>query len=102
MRKILSLSLMVSMFLFSKFVAEGQCRLIQEATFSPQNKKIKQVTRSNDLSGSNKVIFFRTSLRVNTDGAPNSYHPQDLTGTQKAINNICNGIAVYQINRNRR
>jgi hypothetical protein len=77
----------------------GQCRILQEKTFSPQNKKVKLVARQNN---SNKVVFFRTSLRVNTDGAPNSYHRFDLTGSQKAINNICNGVAVYKIERNGR
>jgi hypothetical protein len=41
------------------------------------------------------TILFKSQLRVNTDGAPNSYHPDDLRGTTKAINNIANGVAVY-------
>jgi hypothetical protein len=39
-----------------------------------------------------KTLVFRSGLRVNTDGAANSYHP---VGTSKgALNTICNGIAV--------
>jgi hypothetical protein len=38
------------------------------------------------------AIVFTSGLRVNTDGAANSYHP---IGTSKgALNTICNGIAV--------
>lgn len=94
--------LVVLMISSSGFVAQSQCRLLQERTFTPQSKRIKLVTRPGDTSGANKVIFFKTSLRVNTDGAPNSYHPQDLTGTQRAINNICNGVGVYRIGSNGR
>lgn len=85
------------MVLLSGFAAYGQqCKGLQEGIFQPQNKKVRLVKRLSDTSGSYKIIFFRTSLRVNTDGAPVSYHPQDLRGSQKAINNICNGIAVYK------
>src|SRR5215211_4832376 len=70
----------------------GQCRVVQDGIFTPQDKQVKLVARQDDPA--HKVILFRTSLRVNTDGAPNSYHPQDLTVSVKAINNICNGISV--------
>ena len=38
--------------------------------------------------------MFQTNLRVNTDGSPLSYHPQDPRGKDKALNNICNAIVV--------
>jgi hypothetical protein len=38
---------------------------------------------------------------VNTDGSPLSYHPQDPRGRTKALNNICNGIAVRRVNSNK-
>jgi hypothetical protein len=42
------------------------------------------------------VIVFRTPYRVNTDGAPNSYHPEDPGGSRGlAINTICNGANAY-------
>ncbi len=72
----------------------GQCRVIQRGTFAPQNKTVQLVARQGDPANTHRVIFFQTSLRVNTDGAPNSYHPRDLTGSVRAINNICNGISV--------
>ena len=77
--------------------AYGQCNVIEQRIFvqqsqPPQNKPVKLVSRPG--APAHKVIFFRTSLRVNTDGAPNSYHPQDLKGSVKAINNICNAASV--------
>jgi hypothetical protein len=76
--------------------AYGQCRVVRSGVFRPQDqrKRVRLVARQGDNSGTHNVIFFRTSLRVNTDGAPNSYHPQDLTGSVRAINNICNGVGV--------
>jgi hypothetical protein len=54
--------------------AYGQCNVIQQGVFAQQTR-VKLVSRPG--APAHKVIFFRTSLRVNTDGAPNSYHPQD-------------------------
>ena len=70
----------------------GQCNVIQQGVFAPQQKRVRLVSRHG--APAHKVIVFRTSLRVNTDGAPNSYHPEDLSGTVKALNSICNGISV--------
>jgi hypothetical protein len=63
-------------------------------TFQPQNKKILLLKNAGD--GQKKIILFQTSLRVNTDGSPTSYHPQDLRGNEKALNNICNAIVIRQ------
>ena len=71
--------------------AYGQCHVIQQGNFAP-HQRVKLVSRSG--APAHKVIFFSTSLRVNTDGAPNSYHPQDLSGSVKAINSICNAVAI--------
>lgn len=71
--------------------AYGQCNVIQRGMFAP-HQRVKLVSRPG--APAHKVIFFRTSLRVNTDGAPNSYHPQDLSGSVQAINNICNAVTV--------
>lgn len=40
-----------------------------------------------------EAIVFKSGLRVNTDGAANSYHPDGKSAG--ALNTICNGIAVY-------
>ena len=37
------------------------------------------------------ALFFTAPMTVNTDGAPNSYHPEDPWGSELAINTICNG-----------
>jgi len=37
------------------------------------------------------ALLFSAPLAVNTDGAPNSYHPGDPWGRRLALNNICNG-----------
>lgn len=39
------------------------------------------------------ALVFSSGLRVNTDGAANSYHP--IGTSVGALNTICNGIAVY-------
>ena len=90
--KVLWSSLMGVMIWASVGPVYGQCSVVQAGIFTPQNKSVKLVSRLG--APAYKVIFFRTSLRVNTDGAPNSYHPHDLNGSVKAINNICNGISV--------
>jgi hypothetical protein len=62
-------------------------------TFEPQ-KKIVLLLK--DSASSKEIILFQTELRVNTDGSPLSYHPQDLRGEDKALNKICNAIAVQK------
>jgi hypothetical protein len=91
---LLCLCLFIITICSSGAIVYGQCRVIRQGTFRPQNKRVRLVTRQTDPAGTHKVIVFQTSLRVNTDGAPNSYHPEDLTGSRIAINNICNGVSV--------
>ena len=59
--------------------------------FTPQRKTVLLLK---DATSENKIILFQTKLRVNTDGSPLSYHPADPRGRDKALNNICNAIAV--------
>lgn len=66
----------------------------QSKVFAPQNKKVLLLK---EAAGERKIILFQTNLRVNTDGSPLSYHPQDPRGRTKALNNICNGIAVRRV-----
>lgn len=63
----------------------------QTGVFRPQNKKVLLLK---DSTSQKKIILFQTKLRVNTDGSPLSYHPQDPRGRDKALNNICNAIVV--------
>jgi hypothetical protein len=69
----------------------------QKKVFAPQNKKVLLLK---DAGSDRKIILFQTNLRVNTDGSPLSYHPQDPRGKTKALNNICNGIAVRRVGSN--
>src|SRR6185437_11503130 len=65
--------------------------VFQTGIFRPQNKRVLLLR---DATTQKKIILFRTKLRVNTDGSPLSYHPQDPRGREKALNNICNAIVV--------
>ena len=62
--------------------------------FAPQNKKVLLLQNP---AGQKPIILFQTTLRVNTDGSPLSYHPQDPRGRDKALNNICNAIVVKKV-----
>lgn len=48
--------------------------------------------RTREVRSVGKAIAFTSGLRVNTDGAPNSYHPQGTSAG--ALNTLCNGIAI--------
>ncbi len=67
-------------------------KLVSSAVFEPQNKKIVLMQGATDQ----KLLLFQTTLQVNTDGTPLSYHPQDLGGKTKAINTIGNAVAIYK------
>ncbi|MEZ5426318.1 MAG: hypothetical protein R2747_08645 [Pyrinomonadaceae bacterium] len=54
----------------------------------------KKVLLLKEEKGKNDIILFETTLRVNTDGSPLSYHPQDPRGKTRALNNVCNAVAV--------
>lgn len=66
----------------------------QTGTFKPKPNIEKKVVLLKDQGTQNKVILFQTTLRVNTDGSPMSYHPQDPRGKTLALNNVCNAIVV--------
>jgi hypothetical protein len=72
--------------------------IAKSGIFTPQQKKVLLV---NDTSSDKNLILFKTSLQVNTDGAPLSYHPLDLRGREKALNNICNAVAIRRIGSNK-
>jgi hypothetical protein len=79
-------------------VQAQEFRVAQSQVFTPQNKKVLLL---NDAASQRKIILFQTNLRVNTDGSPLSYHPQDPRGRTRALNNICNGVAVRRVNSNK-
>lgn len=69
-------------------------RILQRDVFQPQHKRVLLI---GDATNRKSMILFQTPLRVNTDGAPTSYHPFDLPGRVKALNNICNAISVRSV-----
>lgn len=88
------LMLVVAVPLCVSVVRGQEFTVAQSRVFTPQNKKILLLK---DSGSNRKIILFQTNLRVNTDGSPLSYHPQDPRGQTKALNNICNGIAVKRV-----
>jgi hypothetical protein len=87
--------------LSASMVDAQEFRIAQSEVFRPQNKKVLLLKDATDASSQRKIILFQTNLRVNTDGSPLSYHPQDPRGRTKALNNICNGIAVRRSGENK-
>jgi hypothetical protein len=77
----------------SSALGQTACEIRTQEIFQPQNKKVVLASRP-DGNEKDQFVLFKSSLRVNTDGAPNSYHPDDLKGSTKAINNIANGVSV--------
>lgn len=82
----------VFVFLFCAPLANAQSYVVSKTEiFTPQKKKVLLLE---DSANQKKIILFQTNLRVNTDGSPLSYHPQDPRGKDKALNNVCNAIVV--------
>ena len=88
-RQLVAVFVMVSC--ASLFVEAQDYTVSRTGTFAPQKKKVLLLQNS---AGQKPIILFQTTLRVNTDGSPISYHPQDLRGRDKALNNICNAVVV--------
>lgn len=72
-------------------VSAQEYEVSQTGIFTPQHKRVLLLK---EPTGQNNLILFQTNLRVNTDGSPMSYHPQDPRGKNQALNNICNAIVV--------
>lgn len=98
MRANVILTAVLALPLFFAVAHAQEFNVAQTAVFAPQNKKVLLLK---DAASERKIILFQTNLRVNTDGSPLSYHPQDPRGRTKALNNICNGIAVRRVNSNK-
>jgi hypothetical protein len=71
-------------------VAASQCAIEQQRRFPADNEPVRLVR---DGSGG-RFALFSAPLAVNTDGAPNSYHPEDYSGERLAINRIPHGITI--------
>lgn len=66
-------------------VKAAECNLTEELSFSHAEIGDVQVFRDE----SSDAIAFASQMQVNTDGAPDSYHPDDI-----GITHICNGVSV--------
>ncbi|HEX8166353.1 MAG TPA: hypothetical protein VF601_11275 [Beijerinckiaceae bacterium] len=90
--------LSVAVFMLGQAISlAAECNIMDRDNFISGGKK-EPVLLANGKSDSDPgIILFKSGLRVNTDGAPNSYHPNDLQGKTLAINNICNGISVKDL-----
>jgi hypothetical protein len=76
-------------------VSAQNYHVAQTGLATPKNKKVLLLK---EPTGQKNIILFQTNLRVNTDGSPLSYHPQDPRGKEKALNNVCNAITVKRVN----
>lgn len=65
--------------------AASECTLTQESTLAHAEIGPVQIFRDAPTN----AIAFASQMQVNTDGAPDSYHPDDI-----GITHICNGISV--------
>lgn len=68
-------------------IAAAECTLTKEFSFPHAEIGTIEVFRDPD----SKAIAFASQMQVNTDGAPDSYHPEDI-----GITHICNGVSVGQ------
>jgi hypothetical protein len=71
----------------------ADCTIVDEKTFAGDAEGVR-LSRLSGLGASANFAAFRAPLAVNTDGAPNSYHPLDPLGRERAINRFDNGIAI--------
>jgi hypothetical protein len=75
------------------------CLVGQDKKFSGESVLL---ARDGGLSAGGNFAVFRAPLAVNTDGAPNSYSPDDFLGRTKAINRFDNGISIRYSRDNRK
>ena len=84
--------------LFAATVSARAQTVVNRGVFVEGNKKIP-VTLMKSPAHDRLIIKYQTRLRVNTDGSPRSYHPDDLTGSTMALNSILNAIEVSRTDR---
>jgi hypothetical protein len=73
--------------------ATAQCSVVSDRPFTAGREMVR-LAHSQGLPVSASFAMFVAPLAVNTDGAPNSYHPHDFLGKSLAINRIDNGVAI--------
>lgn len=65
--------------------ASAQCNLTRQFNFTHDEIGTISISRERQTS----AVVFSSQMQVNTDGAPDSYHPDDI-----GITHICNGVSV--------
>ena len=91
MKSLYLLGIALLLFLFPPLANAQNYKVSRTGKATPKNKTVLLLE---EPTGQKDIILFQTNLRVNTDGSPLSYHPQDPRGKVKALNNVCNAIAV--------
>lgn len=89
---------MTILLLFVSLASAQRFTVSERAGFGPQRNNILLLE---DSTKQKKIILFRTKLRVNTDGSPLSYHPQDPRGKSIALNIICNAVVIKHAGDNK-
>ena len=79
-------------------IAQAACQVEQAQRFAEDGETVR-LARGAGLPAPANLVAYRAPLAVNTDGAPNSYHPDDFLGQRLAINRIDNGIAFNRLDR---
>jgi hypothetical protein len=81
--------------------SQPSCDLISQGAFPTNAAETRatttvreQVKLVRSKSGTGRIGIFNAPLAINTDGAPNSYHPEDILGETLAINRMRNGIVI--------
>ena len=77
--------LLVGLTLWVISTANAQCNLVREFNFSHAEIGPVKIFRDHQTN----ALVFSSQMQVNTDGAPDSYHPDDI-----GITHICNGVSV--------
>jgi hypothetical protein len=88
MKRLITIVILLLMNVFA--IAQS---FVPDTTLFFKETPIKSFKRINSKEN---IIIYKTSLRLNTDGAPKSYHPRDLRADSLALNLIINGMAVYR------
>ena len=80
-----NIALVVGLSLWMVSTANAQCNLVRESNFSHDEIGTVKIFRDQQT----KALAFSSQMQVNTDGAPDSYHPDDI-----GITHICNGVSI--------
>jgi hypothetical protein len=75
--------------------AQLPCNIVSTGIFPGENSSAREKVRLvRSLGGNAQIGVFSARLTVNTDGAPTSYHPDDLLGQTLALNRMRNGLVI--------